>query len=243
MGQMVIPMETERLLAVGDIHGAWDKFKSMYDKVKFNPEKDRMIFLGDYLDRGDNPVAVMDFILEHKDTMGMKFLKGNHEQMFWEGYYSLPEESKSKWVKSAREIWFDNGGRITVEKLRESGRMDELNREWIRFIEKLPLCAEMTVAGKTFWFMHADCEPMLPLVEQIPHVLLWGRSLAKYPELNQGETVIVIGHTPVQYLGYGAKPQWLNNGRVVLMDTGSSTHADGRVSCADLLSGEIYQSD
>jgi serine/threonine protein phosphatase 1 len=119
-----------------------------------------------------------------------KFLKGNHEQMFWEGYYSLPEESKSKWFKSAREIWFDNGGRITVEKLRESGRMDELNREWIRFIEKLPLCAEMTVAGKTFWFMHADCEPMLPLVEQIPHVLLWGRSLAKYPELNQGETVI-----------------------------------------------------
>ena len=182
MGQMVIPMKTERLLAVGDIHGAWDKFKSMYDKVKFNPEKDRMIFLGDYLDRGDNPVAVMDFILEHKDTMGMKF-------------------------------------------------------------EKLPLCAEMTVAGKTFWFMHADCESMLPLVEQIPHVLLWGRSLAKSPELNQGETVIVIGHTPVQYLGYGAKPQWLNNGRVVLMDTGSSTHADGRVSCADLLSGEIYQSD
>jgi predicted MPP superfamily phosphohydrolase len=91
MGQMVIPMETERLLAVGDIHAAWDKFKSMYDKVKFIPEKDRMIFLGDYLDRGDNPVAVMDFILEHKDTMGMKFLKGNHEQMFWEGYYSLPD--------------------------------------------------------------------------------------------------------------------------------------------------------
>jgi hypothetical protein len=38
MGQMVIPMETERLLAVGDIHAAWDKFKSMYDKVKFNPD-------------------------------------------------------------------------------------------------------------------------------------------------------------------------------------------------------------
>ena len=46
----------------------------------------------------------------------------------------------------------------------------------------------------------------------------------------------------MQALGYEAKPQWLQNGRLVLMDTGSYLEA-GRISCADLLSGEIYQSD
>ena len=75
-------MKIERLLVVGDIHGQWDKFQSLFAKVRFNPERDFMVFLGDYLDRGDKPVPLMDFILAHQDTKGMIFLRGNHEQMF-----------------------------------------------------------------------------------------------------------------------------------------------------------------
>ena len=52
----------------------------------------------------------------------------------------------------------------------------------------------------------------------------------------------------MQALGYEIKPQWLQNDRLVLMDTGSylepvGPFREGRISCADLLSGEIYQSD
>ena len=70
---------------------------------------------------------------------------------------------------------------------------------------------------------------------------LGGRALAKYPGLHQETQIIVLGHTPVQALGYQANPQWLQDGRLVLMDTGSFM-GNGRVSCADLLSGEVYQS-
>ena len=50
----------DRLLVIGDIHGKWERFKSVYDKVGFNAEKDLIVFLGDYLDRGDAPVPVME---------------------------------------------------------------------------------------------------------------------------------------------------------------------------------------
>ena len=45
----------------------------------------------------------------------------------------------------------------------------------------------------------------------------------------------------MQALGYQARPQWLQDDRLVLMDTGSFME-NGCVSCADLLSGEVYQS-
>lgn len=237
-------MKIERLLVVGDIHGQWDKFQSLFAKVRFNPERDLMVFLGDYLDRGDKPVPLMDFILAHQDTKGMIFLRGNHEQMFLDAHYAMPAEKKGfwEWLSSPRQMWLDNGGRVTCDKIKESGRGEALTRAWIEWVERLPLCTELSAAGKTYWFMHADCDPGLPLSKQDQNVLLWGRSLANHPELHQGEMVIVLGHTPVQYLGYAAKPQWLNHGRLVLMDTGSYC-PDGCVSCADLLSRTIYQSD
>ena len=45
-------MEYKRILAVGDIHGMYDKLIALMKKVKFDPEDDLLIFLGDYIDRG-----------------------------------------------------------------------------------------------------------------------------------------------------------------------------------------------
>ena len=42
----------KRILAIGDIHGEWDKFLSVYDKIAFNPPEDLLVFVGDYVDRG-----------------------------------------------------------------------------------------------------------------------------------------------------------------------------------------------
>ena len=80
----------DRLLVIGDIHGKWDRFWNLYQKVGFNPEHDLMVFLGDYLDRGDNPVPVMDWVLEHFGSKNMIFSKcftrlcgGSVKRMDW----------------------------------------------------------------------------------------------------------------------------------------------------------------
>ena len=50
----------DRILVCGDIHGEWDKFMMTYKKAAFNQDKDLLVFLGDYLDRGEQPVPVME---------------------------------------------------------------------------------------------------------------------------------------------------------------------------------------
>ena len=195
----------DRLLVIGDIHGKWDRFWNLYQKVGFNPEHDLMVFLGDYLDRGDNPVPVMDWVLEHF-------------------------------------VCRDNGGKETYRAMEAAGRLEELTEAWLQLIEKMPLYAEVEADGHKYWFVHADCNPEQPLEKQKSKLLLWGRHLAMYPGLHQGEQTIVLGHTPVQALHLGSKPRWLSLGRLVLMDTGSFLEK-GHISCADLLTQEVWQSD
>lgn len=239
----------DRLLVIGDIHGKWERFRSVYDKVGFNAEKDLLVFLGDYLDRGEEPVPVMEWVMEHYGQKNMIFLRGNHEQMFYDAFMETHGSGgrKAFSMDSSLAMWLRNGGQSTYEGIRKTGRKDELISNWLKLIEKLPLCTEVMVNDQAYWFMHANCNPDRPLSEQDDVDLLWRRTLAERPSLHHGEQIIVLGHTPVQALGYEAKPQWLQNGRLVLMDTGSyldSTQhlGPGRISCADLLSGEIYQS-
>ena len=239
----------DRLLVIGDIHGKWERFCSVYDEVGFNVEKDLIVFLGDYLDRGDAPVPVMEWVMKHYGQKNMIFLRGNHEEMFYEAFMEVQnsEGHKAFSLDSSMAMWLKNGGRITYEGIRDTGREEELISNWLSLIAKLSLCIEIMVNDQTYWFMHANCNPDLPLAGQDDVDLLWRRTLAERPYLHQGEQTIVLGHTPVQALGYEAKPQWLQNGRLVLMDTGSYLDSinhmgPGRISCVDLLSGAIYQS-
>ena len=240
-------MKIDRLLVFGDIHGMWDKFLSAYEKVEFNPTKDMMIFLGDYLDRGEKPVPVMEWVLGHKREPNMVFLRGNHDEMFYDSMkdlrnfqdaYDLADISLTPDVL----LWLANGGKVTLKRIMATDRPGELIRRWLNLIDSLPLYAEVEAEGKKFWFMHADCAPELPLDQQMEETLLWSRHLASYPHDQTGSQTIVLGHTPVQSLGYAPVPQILEDGRLVLMDTGSFLPA-GRVSCLDLLSGRVYQSD
>ena len=40
-----------RVLAIGDVHGMYEKLIKLMDKIRFNPDEDLLIFLGDYIAR------------------------------------------------------------------------------------------------------------------------------------------------------------------------------------------------
>jgi serine/threonine protein phosphatase 1 len=185
----------------------------------------------------------MEWVMEHFGQRHMIFLRGNHEQMFYKAMREKEETSNllTFLFGSPKALWLNNGGSITSSEIDKTGRKESLIYSWLKLIEQLPLYTEIEVNGQIYWFMHADCEPDIPLTEQKTKTLLWNRSLAMHPQLHQGKQIIVLGHTPVQALGYQARPQWLQDDRLVLMDTGSFME-NGCVSCADLLSGEVYQS-
>lgn len=180
-------VKIERLLVIGDIHGKWERFEDVYRKAEFNPEKDMLVFLGDYLDRGDNPIPVMDWVMEHYGSPNMIFLRGNHEQMFYESL--RPEEQVEGLVdfrlESPKSTWLNNGGMETYKALKKTGRGEDLISEWLRLIEKLPLYAEVEVDGQKYWFIHADCNSEISLDEQSSKKIAVGEDLSEIFWLSQ----------------------------------------------------------
>jgi len=71
-----------RLFAIGDIHGCFDSLKVLVgNKIKLQKD-DKLILLGDYIDRGEKSREVVDFVMELQEKgFDIIPLRGNHETM------------------------------------------------------------------------------------------------------------------------------------------------------------------
>src|SRR5690349_1844333 len=69
-----------RTLAIGDIHGCHLALTMLLEQIAPKPE-DRLIFLGDYIDRGPASRDVVESLLSLKSKCTNVFLRGNHEAM------------------------------------------------------------------------------------------------------------------------------------------------------------------
>ncbi|MCB1178488.1 MAG: serine/threonine protein phosphatase [Leptospiraceae bacterium] len=75
-----------KFFAIGDIHGCSKQLKELLDKVKNFPEY-KIVFLGDYLDRGPDAEGVIN-IMRSLDAI---YVLGNHEQMLFNAVDNHPE--------------------------------------------------------------------------------------------------------------------------------------------------------
>lgn len=85
-----------RTIVIGDVHGCYHELKTMISKLKANKKyragKDRLIFLGDYIDRGYDSRNVVKFIRQlQKKTKKVVALMGNHEDMMLDFYSGIDE--------------------------------------------------------------------------------------------------------------------------------------------------------
>lgn len=71
-------MTSERVILIGDVHGCFDELIALLDKVHFNDKSDRLIFLGDIINKGPKSVEVINFVM----SGGHECVRGNHEQGF-----------------------------------------------------------------------------------------------------------------------------------------------------------------
>ena len=92
-----------RHLTIGDIHGCINALTSLVDFVEFRCD-DTVITLGDYVDRGPNSCAVLDFVLELSKSHKLIPLRGNHEIMM------LDSRQKKSWFHA----WMQYGGDATL---------------------------------------------------------------------------------------------------------------------------------
>jgi len=179
-------METEKVFIIGDIHGCLDMLQRLMDKIEWRPDKDRLIFLGDYIDRGKNPKGVVDYILCLIEcSPHVECLVGNHEAVFLD-YLNGKD----------RNLFFLNGGRSTLESYGEdktSGDgplVPQAHMDFYRFLKPF-------VELEDYYIVHAGFRPGVPLGEQSLEDMVWIREPFISSEFDFGKKV-VFGHTPFQ---------------------------------------------
>ena len=62
---------------VGDIQGCFEPFQCLLERVKFNPDKDRLWSVGDLINRGPGNIDVLRWFYAHRDNVAM--VLGNHD--------------------------------------------------------------------------------------------------------------------------------------------------------------------
>jgi len=203
-----------RWLAVGDIHGCLAQLTELMELVK-PTSADRVVFLGDYVDRGPDSAGVIDYLIEFAAVFPETvFLRGNHEQMFLD--YLDGQDSA---------MFLINGGRQTLDSYRDR-RMWPIPTSHRRFLESL----EHSFESEHHIFVHAGLRPGIPLAEQDDFDMLWIRHEFLESDFDWGKA-IVYGHTPRQ--------EPLLGDRRIGVDTGC---VYGRqLTCCEVITQRIWQ--
>lgn len=212
-----------RTLAIGDIHGCWTALEALIQAVAPQPD-DTLITLGDYVDRGPDTAAVLDWLLHWGQHRRLIPLRGNHELMML----------AARDNRDAEAAWLETGGRATLESYqsdstRRPALRDVPTAHW-RLLEEGLLPFHET---ETHLFVHANVYPDLPLTEQPDYVLYW-EGLDDPPRHASGK-VMICGHSSQKSgLPY-------DNGNAVCIDT--YAWGGGWLSCLDVDSRRIWQAN
>jgi serine/threonine protein phosphatase 1 len=172
--------------AIGDIHGCHDLLTALLGGVRDHAagRPYRLVFLGDYIDRGPDSAAVVATVraLQAQSPEAVTCLMGNHEMML---LAAARDPSLIGW-------WLGNGGGATLASFGVSS-LDDLPTDAVRWLASLATHHE----DARRIYVHAGLNPTRPRQAQTDHDRLWIREPFLSVEHDFGRHV-VHGHTPVR---------------------------------------------
>jgi len=212
---------------IGDIHGEIRLLNKLLNEIDaFHPDK--MVFVGDFIDRGPHSKAVIDRLM---DLDGEKvLLMGNHELML------LNSLENNVFGYSPIELWYYNGAEATIQSFGSSSFFSfqsDLELKYRRFFQNLQMNHILNLRnGLDILVTHAGISPSVPIADQIKinsyeehqdYILkkhlepldtpIWVRDqfFNATPDLWEGHMVI-HGHTPVnklrRFMNGGHEDEW-----------------------------------
>lgn len=193
-----------RTLAISDIHGRLDEFRLLLKRARYNFQEDRLVLLGDYVDRGMKSRHVLNYIMQLQgDNPHIFPLRGNHDQMMIDAFR-----------KNEDSICLNNGGLVTLQSYVgldffdpddpfNWDRYTEAKKFFrnhfmhhIEYLENLPYYFEWD----NHIFVHAGINPFYEEWRRQPvDDFLWIRDIF-YNNTTGLDQVVVFGHTPTQHL-------------------------------------------
>jgi predicted phosphodiesterase len=172
-----------RIIAIGDIHGCHQEFADLLVAVALTPE-DRLILLGDLINRGPDSCKVIDLAREHRAIS----LLGNHE-------LRLLNFRRTRDENYIKESDFDTFGKLRPE-------------DWT-YLETMPLTHELPDLNTVF--VHGGFLPGEPWQKQAAMVVTRIQVIDQegkprkrsdapdalpWADLWNGPPFVVYGHTP-----------------------------------------------
>lgn len=236
---------------VADIHGESQKLQQAFKNTPTN-HGDRIIFLGDYVDRGPDSFGVIDFIIGLQKYYDVICIKGNHDEVFME---SLRTGFWEFWEQGQRET-LDSYIKNCSPKMTLSNncgfRWDDLPLPHQQFFSNLKSYHQDELGNL---FVHGGINRHLQLYEQDDDIFCWDRDLLNaarsyhfststkegytFKIKTNGVKRVYVGHSPVQYFRKSSPQTY---GPVTVLDLGAGKYLDGRICFMDVSTG-VYFTD
>ena len=210
-----------RHVAVGDVHGCLKALTSLVEFVELQPD-DVLVTLGDYVDRGPDSCAVLDWLIAYQRRGKLVALRGNHEIMMLAARDS--GEDRSTWKQCGGDAAL-----ASYSPFGDKGRLADVPDTHWEFLESTIAYYETP----THFFVHANAYPDCPLAEQ-PDFMLYWEQFDDPPQHESGK-VMVCGHTPQK----GGRPRSV--GHAVCIDTWAC--GKGWLTALDVGTGRYWQAN
>ncbi|MEI6557289.1 MAG: metallophosphoesterase family protein [Rhodospirillaceae bacterium] len=192
-----------RVYAIGDIHGRFDLLTDLLARIDADARtlpaggRAHLVFLGDYVDRGNHSRAVLDHLIAWPHPrFEATFLRGNHEATMLQFLDDL----------SAGPGWLTYGGVNTLLSYGVRPPVDVPARLRLAAVqyhlrEAIPTAHVAFLRSLSFYieigsylFVHAGIRPGVPLDQQRYEDLVWIREDFLSSTTDHGR-VVVHGHT------------------------------------------------
>ncbi len=207
-------LDEHSVVVVGDIHGCAQALRDLLTQlINTNCQ---IVFVGDLMDRGTDFKSVLTIVYSlctNPEKWGIKSatcLMGNHERMILDAYTGYDFS-----------LWLQNGGYIKdFEFISDTNRWGWLNGLPLHY--EHPVRVDWDGEALKLLVTHGSVDPNVPLSEQNPETLYWGRKIQGFSH----DHITVHGHTICQE----GEPLQYNTptGKVLRIDTGS--YATGTVT-------------
>jgi serine/threonine protein phosphatase 1 len=204
---------------IGDIHGCLRELSCLLENLPLKPS-DRIVFLGDYIDRGPDSKGVISYLATMAKTTDydLVFLKGNHEDMLL-GYLGF--------AGRYGEMFLANGGVATLTSyglapaaVSQVRAMATIPADHLEFF----LTLKSYTIEASFFCVHAGIHPTKSLAAQSQLDMLWIRNeFISNP--HRLPYTVVFGHTPQREILFDLPAK-------IGIDTG--VVYGGKLSCIEL---------
>ena len=210
---------SRRTIAIGDVHGCSEALAAILNVI--DPQReDRLILLGDYVDRGPDSRGVLNQLIDLEQRCQLIALLGNHEIMMLS---ALDSEDPLQ-----LDFWMHCGGEETMSSY--GGGLQNVPDDHLLFLRQCHRYFETS----DYLFVHANYIPDLPLEETHDQALFW-QHLSSDPSPHQSGKPAIVGHTP-QLTG-----EILDLGHVIGIDT--FCFGSGWLTALDVDTGDVWQAD